>query len=169
MENGDELLEDMEMEALQDMGLTEDEAARELDDFAVFNRLMKSEPAADVDEFYIGAIGFAQLGDPEYDAKARFEWAVIKNLVKNKFGMPPKGSYLQWTKNNHDFGVYRDLSFFCSPTNVAHCNYQDLLMKYDFGCQETECRNLWEMKKHNQEPSWLRSLENDNEIFKLLE
>lgn len=51
----------------------------------------------------------AQLGEPDYSARARRECRAFIGQLERQFGEPPSGACLKITQNPHDFGTYLDV------------------------------------------------------------
>ena len=66
----------------------------------------------------------AQVGDNDYQKRARAELQAFKNLIRRTVGIEPEGASLRVKANKHDFGTYYDLE--CEfddrhPEAVTYC------------------------------------------------
>ena len=61
------------------------------------------------EDLEVGSIGFAQVGQDDYQEKAKFEGKFLKKKIVEKLGDPPADGRLVWKSNPHDFGTYYDM------------------------------------------------------------
>ena len=110
--------------ALQDLGLSEQEAESELDDMG-FDMYM-NKPKIGLETFHIDTTGFAQLGTPECVEKQEFEKKYLRKRIYDLIKSPPEGAALRWNKNHHDFGIYFDMVYHCDTNNKSHMRFREI-------------------------------------------
>lgn len=62
--------------------------------------------------FYIGSIGFAQLGQLDYNERSIIERQVMLKHCLENFDVPmefKQDAFFRWERNSHDFGIYYDM------------------------------------------------------------
>jgi len=119
-------MEDEIRNALQDLGLEEDEIDREIEDYVSIEVKRNN-----LEDLYVGCAGFAQVGTDDYYEKQRFEAAFLRKYIFDKIGEPKEGSYLAWKSNPHDFGTYYDLHYFADESKASHMRYFEKLESLD--------------------------------------
>jgi len=164
----DELLEEMASEMLADLGLEEDEIERELEDYGLFGFLGGNKCTTTEFE-HIDSTGFAQVGQPDYDEKQRFERKYLKYRIFELIGNPPEGSYLKWTANQHDFGTYHDIVYHYNIEKESHFKYLQKLEGLDMDKIEIGCQSNWDAQQLSQPMQFLEFPHEDNKVFDLIE
>jgi hypothetical protein len=157
---------DLFVGALQDLGLSEDEAENELDDMGF--DMFANKPNAALETCHFETTGFAQLGQPECYEKQEFEKKYLRKRIYDLLGPLPQGTALRWNKNRHDFGVYYDMVYHYNPDDRAHMKYFSKLDGLDMEKIENGVQSNWDAMKAGQSCSFLDNLEEDNKIFDLL-
>ena len=64
----------------------------------------------------------AQVGDPDYQSKARKECAAFRNQIQ-RWAPPPPGASLVIRANRHDFGAYYEVAVRYDVADEAACEY----------------------------------------------
>ena len=159
--------EDYFIGALMEIGLTEDEAERELEDMGMDMQCMMVERGMAI--AHIDCTGFAQVGRDDYDEKQRFEKKYLRYRLFELIGNPPLESYLKWTANPHDFGTYHDMVYHYRENNPAHIKYLDKLDGIDMEAMERSIQSNWDAQQMGQPMKFLEFPHEDNEIFNLIE
>jgi hypothetical protein len=158
------MIEDDLRQALDDLGITEDEAEMEINDF------MSIEASRlKLEDIYIGCAGFAQVGANDYYAKQRFEAKFLKEHIFKNCGKPPEGSWLSWQPNPHDFGTYHDLHYMADMENKKHMSYIAKIERIDFDELVPLIEQAYNHANAVDRAYSDEEIERDNEIFKLLE
>jgi len=69
----------------------------------------------------------AQLGTPDYPEKAKKECRRYKELLLEKFGLPPGGAFLAVKGFQHDFGTYYEVCVIFDDESAEAVDYAYML------------------------------------------
>ena len=68
-----------------------------------------------MDYLVVGSNGFAQVGDPDYFAKAKIELRILLDFLQTNYSVPEEfasNTYYYIKAFNHDFGTYHEVVVF---------------------------------------------------------
>jgi hypothetical protein len=68
--------------------------------------------AIHMDYLVVGSNGFAQVGDPDYFAKAKIELRILLDFLQTNYSVPEEfasNTYYYIKAFNHDFGTYNEV------------------------------------------------------------
>ncbi len=157
-------MEDELRQALEEIGLTGEEAEMEINDF-----LSIASSRLKLEDIYIGCAGFAQVGRNDYYEKQRFEAKFLKEYIFKECGKPPENSWLTWQSNPHDFGTYYDLHYMADMENKKHMAYIAKIERIDFDSLIPYIEQAYNFSTAEGKEFTQEELDSDNEIFKLIE
>jgi len=83
---------------------------------------------SDYDYLNIGCTGFAQLGKPDYSAKAAVEMRVCEEFIEQAFPVPPQFLGIAWITSksfDHDFGRYKEIVIIYDRTLIDSWEDED--------------------------------------------
>ena len=115
----------------------------------------------------ITTTGFAGTSDcPDHYEKNKMEKEFVFDRVRKLFGEPPEGPYLKWKGNEHDFGMYYELTIFWDPRWINNddkvWDWINKVESHDWETEENELKEMWVMHE-------VDDLSKDNEVFKLID
>lgn len=100
--------------------------------------------------FYIGSSPFdedcAQTVSPDFAERNHRECAAYALQLARAYGEPPEGAYLAIKRENHDFGIYREVVIYFDPESEVQQEYasrvEEGLAKWDRKSAEVLGLNL---------------------------
>lgn len=94
-----------------------------------------------LDSLYIGCIGFAQMGQPDYYEKQRTERKVIFDYLARNLPVPDEFISIaryKWVSNSHDFGEYHDLQILFNERELSFLGEDEVSRFWDWANQAEE-------------------------------